>query len=96
MLPSKAKVGDVVHFAFPPVGGKAVTGFEVTINGRKVDNPQMLTQRAPGGSIANFVYHVRQPGTFHVSITPIGPDGDKWERRLHTLEVTTDVVPAKR
>lgn len=96
MLPSKAKVGDTVHFAFPAVAGKAATAFEVTINGRRVDEPQLVTQRAPGGNVANFVYHVREPGTFHISITPLGPNGDRWERRLHTLEVTTDVGPVRR
>ncbi len=87
MLPSKAKVGDTIHFAFPKSGGKAVSGFEVTINGRRVKEPEILRNRGqPADAI--FVFRVEEPGIYQFAITPISQEGERGEPRMNTLEVT--------
>src|SRR5215470_167701 len=87
MLPSKAKVGDTVHFSFANEPGKPIAGFEVTINGKKVSDAQFTVNRAKGGS-ATYIYNVTAPGIYQFQITPIGSAGDRGEPRLNTLEVT--------
>jgi len=89
MLPSKARVGDTIHFAFPKAPGKVVTGFEVTINGQKMAEPEILASRAQSKEATIFVYRVTEPGTYQFKITPIGQEGERGEPRLNTLEVTT-------
>jgi hypothetical protein len=88
MLPSKARVGDTIHFAFPNVPGKVINAFHVKINGKSVTEPATIMTRAKGGGAANFVFKVTDPGTYQFEITPIGPAGEKGEPRLNTLEVT--------
>ena len=87
MLPSRAKVGDTIHFAFPNIPGKVVSAFEVTINGKKIKDPALVTTRASGGGAANFVFRVEEAGTFHFQIAPINEAGEKGDARLNTLEV---------
>jgi hypothetical protein len=89
MLPSTARVGDTIHFAFKhnPLSGTAISGFEVTINGRKIDNPEVVMTRATvGGAAANFVFRASEPGTYQFEVTPIVA-GKKGQPRLNTLEV---------
>ena len=87
MLPSKAKVGDTIHFSFPHVRykGKSITAFQVIINGNKISNPEMVSTRASGGA-TSFVFKAATPGTHHFEITAL-IDGQECERRLNTLEV---------
>ena len=91
MLPSNARVGDTIHFAFPErrTSGERVSDFEVTINGQKVDSPEILMTRAGRGgtNAANYVFRATEPGVFHFHITPVA-GGEKLEPRLSTLEVT--------
>jgi hypothetical protein len=91
MLPSNARVGDTIHFAFPEnrSSGVRVENFEVTINGKKVDSPEILMTRAGRGGTnsANYVFRATEPGFFHFHITPVA-GGQKLEPRLNTLEVT--------
>jgi hypothetical protein len=90
MLPSTAEVGDTVHFAFrhSPFWGKTISGFDVTINGRKIAKPEVVVTRPKaGGGAANFVFRANEPGTYQFEITPI-VEGKKGEPRLDTLEVT--------
>jgi hypothetical protein len=89
MLPSTAKVGDTIHFAFPHKRSSETTisGFEVAINGRKVANPEMVMTRALGGEAANFVFSVKEPGIYQFEVTPIA-GGTKGQPRLNTVEVT--------
>jgi len=89
MLPSKARVGDTIHFAFPKEPGKLVSGFEVMINGQKIAEPEILVSRAKSKEGTIFVYQVREPGIYQFRITPIGEDGERGEPRMNTLEVTT-------
>jgi hypothetical protein len=88
MLPSKAKVGDTIHFNFPNsrLPGMTISAFQVAINGKKIDEPEILTTRAAGGGSSNFVFKACEPGTYQFEITPIR-GGEKGERRLNTLEV---------
>ena len=88
MLPSKAKVGDTIHFVFPHKrpSGPPISAFEVTVNGKKIDQPEISSTRATGGGSTNFVFKILEPGTYHFQITPI-LDGTKGEPRLSTLEV---------
>ena len=85
MLASKAKVGDTIHFSFPnnSRSGKTISAFEVVINGKRIDKPELLTTR---GGPTNFVFTASAPGTYQFDITPI-MQGEKGERRLNTLEV---------
>jgi hypothetical protein len=57
MLPSTAKVGDTIHFAFPHKRSPetSISGFEVAINGRKTEKPEIEMTRATRGEAANFV-----------------------------------------
>ncbi len=90
MLPSTAKVGDTIHFAFPhsPFSGKKITGFDVKVNGRKVDNPEVvMTKPKVGGGAANFVFRANEPGIYQFEITPI-LEGEKGHARFNTLEVS--------
>jgi len=88
MLPSKAKVGDTIHFAFPHKrpAGPPISDFEVTVNGKKVDRPEILSTKALAGGATNFVFKIVEPGIYQFQITPI-IDGTKGEPRLTTLEV---------
>ena len=86
MLPSKAKVGDTMHFSFASRPGQTISGFEVVINGQKVRNAEFTRNRGKGG--ANYIYNVTAPGIYQFQITPIGPSGERDEPRLNTLEVT--------
>jgi hypothetical protein len=87
MLPSKAKVGDTIHFAFPNRRpGPPISAFEVTVNGKQIDRPEMLSTKALSGGSTVFVFKIVEPGTFQFQITPI-IDGMKGEPRLNTLEV---------
>ena|SRR5258708_6003195 len=93
MLPSKAKVGDTIHFVFPnprPAGVK-ISAFEVTINGKKIDNPETVTTRVVGGGSTNFVFKVSASGTYQLEITPI-IEGKRGEPRLNTLEVENSMI----
>jgi hypothetical protein len=91
MLPSNSRVGDTIHFAFPEsqTAGARVSGFEVTINGKKVDSPEIVMTRAGRGGTnsANYVFRATEPGFFHFHITPVA-GGEKLEPRLNTVEVT--------
>ena len=90
MLPSTAKVGDTIHFAFShnPFSGNQISAFEVTINGRKLDEPEVvMTKPKVGGATANFVFRATEAGTYHFEITPI-VGGKRGQPRLNTLEVT--------
>jgi hypothetical protein len=88
MLPSKAKVGDTIHFTFPNSRqpGMTITAFQVTINGKKIDKPEILTTRAPGGGSSSFVFKVTEPGIYQFEITPIIGEA-KGVQRFNTLEV---------
>jgi hypothetical protein len=88
MLPSKAKVGDTVHFSFPHgcLKGKKVTAFEVIVNGKKISNPEMKMTSAMSGAATSFVFHATTAGTFQFEIMPL-IDGEPGEPRLNTLEV---------
>jgi hypothetical protein len=92
MLPSRAKVGDTIHFAFPNVPGRAVSAFEVTINGKKFKDPAVLTTRTPNGGTANFVFKVEETGIYHFEIAPIDAAGQRAEPRLNTLEVAAQSI----
>jgi hypothetical protein len=90
MLPSAARVGDTIHFAFPhPCFSRTpISGFEVTINGRKIAKPEIvMTAVSLGGGAANFVFMANEPGTYQFKIAPI-VGGKKGHSRLNTLEVT--------
>jgi hypothetical protein len=87
MLPSKAKVGDTIHFSFTNEPGKTITGFDVVINGKKVKDAEFTVNRAKGGS-ATYIYNVTAPGIYQFQITPIGQSGERGEPRLNTLEVS--------
>jgi hypothetical protein len=91
MLPSAARVGDTIHFAFPYacLSRTPISGFEVTINGRKLAKPEIvLTRITVGGhGAANFVFRANEPGTFQFKIAPI-VGGKKGQSRINTLEVT--------
>jgi hypothetical protein len=88
MLPSKARVGDTIHFSFPHanVPGKRITAFEVIVNGKKIQNPEIKLASAKGGSATSFVFQATAAGTHHFEITPL-IDGQRGERRLNTLEI---------
>jgi len=88
MLPSKAKVGDTIHFTFPNsrIAGMAISAFQVAINGKKIDKPEILTTRAAGGGSCNFVFRVNEPGIYQFEITPIVGE-EKGVQRFNTLEV---------
>jgi len=87
MLPSKANVGDIIHFSFAVRPGQTISGFEVMINGQKVRNAEFTLNRAKNGG-ANYIYNVTAPGIYQFQITPIGPAGERAEPRWNTLEVT--------
>jgi hypothetical protein len=95
MLPSTAKVGDTIHFAFPhkPSSETSISAFEVTLNGRKIDNPETVITSGTrgtswiGGQAANFVFSVKEPGIYQFEIRPI-IGGEKGQPRLNTVEVT--------
>jgi hypothetical protein len=90
MLPSAARVGDTIHFAFPhPCFSRTpISGFEVTINGRRIAKPEIvMTSVKLGGGAANFVFRANEPGTYQFEIAPI-VGGKKGHSRLNTLEVT--------
>jgi hypothetical protein len=90
MLPSAARVGDTIHFAFPHnrLPKTPISGFEVTINGRKLAKPEIvMTAVSLGGGAANFVFRANEPGTFQFKIAPI-VGGKKGHSRINTLEVT--------
>jgi hypothetical protein len=90
MLPSTARVGDTIHFAFPHnrLSGSPISGFEVIINGTKIENPEVvMTRVAVGGGAANFVFRANEPGIYQFEITPIVA-GKKGQPRFNTLEVT--------
>jgi hypothetical protein len=88
MLPSKARVGDTIHFSFPNgrLPGTTISSFQVAINGKQIDKPEILTTRATGGGSSSFVFKVNEPGTYQFEIIPIRGE-EKGERRLNTLEV---------
>ena len=88
MLPSKARVGDTIHFSFPHASlkGKRITAFEVLVNGKKVGNPEMKITSGMGGGTTSFVFQATTPGTYQFEITPL-IEGQHGEPRLHTLEV---------
>ena len=88
MLPSKARVGDTIHFSFPQatLKGTRITAFEVLVNGKKVGNPEMKITSGMGGGTTSFVFQATTPGTYQFEITPL-IDGQRGEPRLHTLEV---------
>jgi hypothetical protein len=92
MLPSRAKVGDTIHFSFPNAPGKLISAFEVTINGKRVKDPEIVTTRAPDGGRANFVFHVKEPGIYQFEIAPISDDGTRGQPRMNTLEVLAQSV----
>jgi hypothetical protein len=92
MLPSRAKVGDTVHFSFPHSPGKLISAFDVTINGKRVKDPEIVTNRAQNGGTANFVFHVREPGIYHFEIAPITEGGGRGEPRMNTLEVAAPSI----
>jgi hypothetical protein len=87
MLPSRAAVGDTIHFTFPKTPGQVITGFQVTINGKKVRDPEMVIRRSKTGDAAVFVFQVTEPGIYQFVITPIIEGSEKGEPRLNTLEV---------
>jgi hypothetical protein len=87
MLPSRATIGDVIHFAFPHLTGRVVTGFQVMINGKRVKAPEIVTSRSKSGGTAIFVFRVSKPGIYQFVITPIDQAGVKGEPRLNTVEV---------
>jgi hypothetical protein len=72
MLPSKARVGDTIHFSFPHASlrGKSITAFEVIVNGKKISNPEMKTTSVMNGGVTNFVFQATAPGTYQFDITP--------------------------
>jgi hypothetical protein len=72
---------------------RVITAFEVTINGKRVENPAIATNRAPNGGTSNFVYKVQEPGHYHFIITPIMESGEKGEPRFNTLEVSGENTP---
>jgi hypothetical protein len=94
MLPSTAKVGDTIHFAFPhkPSSETSISAFEVTLNGRKIDNPETVITSGTrgtswiGGQAANFVFSVKEPGIYQFEIRPI-IGREKGQPRLNTVEV---------
>ena len=88
MLPSKARVGDTIHFSFPQatLKGTRITAFEVLVNGKKVGNPEMKITSGMGGGTTSFVFQATTPGTYQFEITPL-IEGQHGEPRLHTLEV---------
>jgi hypothetical protein len=88
MLPSKARVGDTIHFSFPNGPGKVIASFEVTINGQKVKDPEVMKTRGHPGNSAIFVFRAEQPGIHQFVITPIGQEGERGDPRMNTLEVT--------
>jgi hypothetical protein len=97
MLPSTAKVGDTLLFAFPHKRSSetSISAFEVTLNGRKIDNPEIVINSGTrgtsvswtGGQAANFVFSVKEPGIYQFEIRPI-IGREKGQRRLNTVEVT--------
>jgi hypothetical protein len=87
MLPSRAEVGDKVHFSFPNAPGKVISAFEVTINGKRVEDPELVKTGARDTGTANFVFHAKEPGIYHFEIAPIINGGARGEPRLNTLEV---------
>ena len=90
MLPSAARVGDTIHFAFPHnrLSGSRVSGFEVMINGKRIKRPEVvMTSVRTGGGAANFVFRASEPGIYQFEIRPI-VEGKKGHSRLNTLEVT--------
>ena len=93
MLPSKPRVGDTIHFAFPNSRNKIITAFEVTINGKKVENPAIVTNRAPNAGTSNYVHKVQNPGHYHFIITPVLESGERGEPRFNTLEVSGENMP---
>jgi hypothetical protein len=93
MLPSRARVGDTVHFAFPNGRDKTITAFEVKINGKKIEDPVITTNRAPNGVTSNFVFKAKEPGHYQFMITPITESGEKCEPRFNTLEVSGENMP---
>jgi hypothetical protein len=83
-----ARVGDTIHFAFPQSRLSRISGFEVTLNGRKVNTPEIvMTAMKAGEGAANFVFRASEPGIYQFKITPI-VEGKKGHARLNTLEVT--------
>jgi plastocyanin len=87
MLPSKARVGDTIHFTFPhSVKGKKITAFEVMVNGRKISNPEIKMTNAMSGGAISFVFQATAAGTYQFEITPL-IDEQRGEPRLNTLEV---------
>jgi hypothetical protein len=88
MLPSVAKVGDTIHFAFPHkrASGNAISGFEVAINGKRIENPEIVVTRALTGEAANFVFRAKEPGIYQFEVTPI-TEGGHGQPRRNTLEV---------
>ena len=88
ILPSKARVGDTIHFSFPHANrkGKTIRAFEVIVNGKRIANPEMKRTSNMTGGATSFVFQATAPGTYHFDITPI-IDGERGERRLNTLEV---------
>jgi hypothetical protein len=92
MLPSHARVGDTIHFCFPDNRSPktSISGFEVTINGKAIDNPEIMKSRAGGQGrtgATNLVFMATEPGTYHFEITPL-VGNQKQDRRLNSLEVT--------
>jgi hypothetical protein len=88
MLPSRARVGDTIHFSFPHpnLKGKRITAFEVIINGEKISNPEMKMTGAISGGATSYVFQAISAGIFQFEITPL-LDGERGETRLNTLEV---------
>jgi hypothetical protein len=89
MLPSTAKVGDTIHFAFPQKRSSesSISGFDVAINGRRIAKPEFAITRSGHGEAANFVFSVKEPGTYQFEVTPI-TGGENRRPRLNTVEVT--------
>jgi len=58
MLPSKARVGDTIHFSFPHANckGKTITAFEVIVNGKRIANPEKKMTSAVTGGATSFVF----------------------------------------
>jgi hypothetical protein len=88
MFPSKAKVGDTIHFSFPHdrFKGEIITAFDVVINGKKVADPELVKANAKGKGSTSFIFKADSPGIYHFEIVPI-TGGERGERRLNTLEV---------
>jgi hypothetical protein len=88
MFPSKARVGDTVHFSFAHdrFKGQIITAFDVVINGKKIADPELVKANAKGKGSTSFVFKADAPGTYHFEIVPISGE-DRGERRLSTLEV---------